>query len=96
MSQEGYPDRHPEIRDHLLRIEVAGETREYIARPVWETAAAQRDDYRRVLALISAWRLQSDTRDASLDRLLESVDETYRSARATAGLIEEFSGKREQ
>lgn len=57
-------------------------------REQWEAVVEQRDEYRRVLALISAWRLSSGTRDPQLDALLRRVGEDYDSARAASNIIE--------
>ncbi|OHU12834.1 hypothetical protein [Mycobacteroides chelonae] len=84
---ERYPDDHPLVRDHRLSIVQDGETTEYVTRDLWEETVAQRDEFRRVLSFISAWRLSSHTHDAELDRLLALVGEDYQSARAMAGLI---------
>ena len=83
-----YPDDHPILRDHRLSIVQNGQTTEYVTRDLWEATAAERDEFRRVLAFISAWRLTSYTRDAELDRLLARVGEDYGSARAMQGVIE--------
>lgn len=47
-------------------------------------ALEERDTYRQTLAMVSAWRILSGTRDAELDRILESVGEDYEAAEVTA------------
>lgn len=58
---ERYPDDHPLVRDHRLSIVQGGQTTEYVTRDLWEETVAQRDEFRRVLSFISAWRLSSHT-----------------------------------
>lgn len=82
-----YPDSHPVIRDNAVTLVTPSGTSEYMPRSEWEKAAAERDEYRRVLALISAWRLDSGTRDSHLDALLSRVGESYDSARAMQSLV---------
>lgn len=82
-----YPDSHPVIRDNAVTITTPAGSTEYMPRGEWETAVAERDEYRRVLALISAWRLDSGTRDGQLDALLSRVGESYDSARAMQSLV---------
>ena len=88
-AQSTYPDVHPLLRDHLVTLTLPGEDqpRQYMPRDEFEKVATHRDDLRRTLALISAWRLDSGTRDPALDRLLASVGESYTQARATASVI---------
>lgn len=83
-----YPDSHPAVREHVVKVALpGGELREYMPRDELERVVAERNHYRRVLALISAWRLDSGVRDLDLDRLLARVGEGYDEARATAGVI---------
>ncbi len=82
-----YPDNHPAIRDHLITLTTPDGTAQYMPREQWEAVVAERDEYRRVLALISAWRLDSGTRDAQLDALLRRIGEDYDSARTIRGLV---------
>lgn len=84
-----YPDNYPTIRDHVVKVTLPGEQspREFIPRDQWEEVAAERGEFRRVLALISAWRLDSGVRDPALDRLLATVGEDYAQARAVASVI---------
>jgi hypothetical protein len=82
-----YPDTHPDLRD-LVTVTHAGQTRQYVPRESWEAIAAERDEYHRVLAMISAWRLSpAGVRDPHLDQLLARVGETYKQAHATAEVI---------
>jgi Ni/Co efflux regulator RcnB len=85
-----YPDRHPDLRDHLVRVFMPGDDdpHEYMPRDQWEQVAKERDEYRRTLAFISVWRLQTGLRDPDLDQLLLRVGEDYDQARATASVIE--------
>ncbi|WP_299091893.1 hypothetical protein [uncultured Microbacterium sp.] len=87
MSDTTYPDNHPTIRDNVITIAAPAGSTQYMPRSEWEKAAAERDEFRRVLALISAWRLDTGTRDPQLDTLLERVGESYDSARAMQSLI---------
>lgn len=82
-----YPDDHPILRDHRLTIVQNGDSAEYVTRDLWEETVADRDELRRVLAYISAWRITSGTRDAELDRILKTVGEDYDTARANLGVI---------
>lgn len=82
-----YPDSHPVIRENAITISTPTGSVEYMPRSEWEKAAAERDEYRRVLALISAWRLDTGTRDSQLDALLRRVGEDYDSARAMQSLV---------
>lgn len=84
---ERYPDDHPILRDHLVSIVQNGKATEYVSRELWEETAAERDELRRVLAFISAWRLTSRTCDVELDRLLARVGEDYGTARAALSVI---------
>lgn len=88
-SANRYPDSHPDIRKDLVTVTTPAGTTEYMPREAWETVVAQRDEYRRTLALISAWRLDSGVRDRTLDVLLEQAGEDYDSARAMRDLIAE-------
>lgn len=74
-----YPDSHPELKDALATITTATSTVRYVTREAWERVAAERDEYRRVLALISAWRVQGRIHSEHLDRLLARVGETRRN-----------------
>lgn len=84
----GYPDTHPEIRDDLVTISTATGEQQLLPRQTWEKAAVQRDEFRRVIAMIGAWRIESGTQDDRLDALLASVGETRDSSRAVLGVIE--------
>lgn len=84
----GYPDTHPVLQGHTLTIEQDGVSTKWVTRELWERTVAERDEFRRVLAFISAWRLSSGTRDCALDRLLSRVGEDYDTARAIRGVME--------
>lgn len=84
---EGYPDDHPVLRGHLLSIVQNGQAAQYVSRELWEETAAERDELRRVLMFISAWRLTSGTCDTELDQLLARVGEDYSTARAALSVI---------
>lgn len=83
-----YPDNHSIIRENLVTVTQNGETAEYMPREVWESTAAERDEFRRVLAFINAWRVKNQIRDEELTRLLASVGEDDGTGRALAGLID--------
>lgn len=89
-EQTRYPDRRPDLREHLVQVVLPGDNapHEYMPRDQWEKMAKERDEYRRALALISVWRLQAGLRDPDLDRILRGVGEDYPQARATASIIE--------
>lgn len=82
-----YPDNHSLIRHHMITLTTPDGVAQYMPREQWEAVVAERDEYRRVLALISAWRLDSGTRNAQLDALLRRVGEDYDSARAMHDLV---------
>lgn len=82
-----YPDNHPAVRDHVVTVTGPTGSAQYMPRDQWEKVVAERDEYRRILALISAWRLTSGTRDGDLDALLRRVGEDYDSARAMGDLV---------
>ncbi|WP_100514369.1 hypothetical protein [Mycobacteroides abscessus] len=86
-GQWNYPDTHPAIRDHRITITQGNIRREYICRELWEETAAERDEFRRILALISALRVSANIRHQQLDDLLVNVGEDYASAKTMARLI---------
>ena len=89
MSSEPYPDTHPDVRDHLVRVSLPGQsqTQNFMPLAMWQEAVAERDEWRRLLALIAAewW---AGTRDPQqIEMLLRKAGETPESARAMAELI---------
>lgn len=76
-KQTRYPDRHPDLREHLVRVLLPGDDdpHEYMPRDQWETAAKERDENRRVLALISVWRLQAGAHQLAARSLAASPGE---------------------
>lgn len=89
-TQNYYPDSHPVLRENLMKQNLpGGGIREFVPRDLWEKTAAERDKYRRVLALIGAWRLDSGTRNPQLDKLLSSVGEDYENSQALKYIIDQ-------
>lgn len=82
-----YSDSHPVIRDNLVTVTSPAGADEYVRREALEKVLAERDEYRRVLALISAWRLDTGTQDSRLDALLLRIGEDYESARAVRDVV---------
>lgn len=91
-----YPDNHPEVRENVVTVTTPDGAVQYMPREMWDKAVVDRDEYRRVLAMISVWRLSSGVRDPHLDRLLGNVGETYDTARAMAGLIDDWSHEQQE
>lgn len=81
-------DLHSMIREHQLVMTAAdGTVTRYVPREEWEKTETERGNLRRVLAFISAWRIEAGVHDPDLDRFLASVGETRDQGHAVASVL---------
>lgn len=76
---------HPDTP--VLTVATGGETKVYVAADRFMEVQKERDEYRRLLALINAWRITSGRTEAALTALLARVGEGADQAKATLEIL---------
>jgi hypothetical protein len=76
---------HPDAP--VMTITRDGQTEVYVAASAFMEVQRDRDEYRRILALVNAWRLSSVRSEHALRQLLMRVGEGDAQAEATLDII---------